>query len=93
MSDRVVVDFTPSGKPVRHGKVGAYRNHKCRCNPCTAEHAASIAKDRAERRKHPIPNFVVHGKADTYSNWGCRCKACTADHARKRREQYQRSGT
>jgi|SRR6185312_7019735 hypothetical protein len=39
-----------SDKPIRHGTVGGYTNHACRCQPCTAAHRASAADYRARRK-------------------------------------------
>jgi hypothetical protein len=34
-TDRRVVNFTKTGKPVKHGTPSGYRYHGCRCDPCT----------------------------------------------------------
>lgn len=40
----------PQGDP-RHGTVGAYNNHKCRCDPCRAAKVENNRRYRASRQK------------------------------------------
>jgi len=56
-----------------------YTNHGCRCDVCTADHAAYQTKRNAQRRAsvalRGLPETVRHGSS-AYDNWGCRCDTC-----------------
>lgn len=82
MSERVVVHFTPGGKPVTHGGSGtAYANYGCRCEPCTAANLERVSRRRKERSPADITDDRMHGKRSTYVNWNCRCEPCVEAHA------------
>lgn len=69
-----------------HGTLGGYRNHKCRCVPCTEANRLYQADHRLRLALRPVP---VHGTENAYSNYLCRCTLCRAAHtagARKRRD-------
>lgn len=89
MSDDKIVNFTPSGKPVKHGGSGtAYANYGCRCAECKLANSDRARRRRQERVTEEPPE-LAHGKYSTYSNWGCRCDACTqagSDHNKKNYE-------
>lgn len=82
MSDRVVVNFTKTGKPVTHGGSGtAYANYGCRCDACTEANTIRVEIRRRARLREGVPSDAVHGSSSTYSNWGCRCDECRAAHS------------
>jgi hypothetical protein len=65
-----------------HGRHATYRNHGCRCEPCSVAHRAEVARARARRHQRTADNGGIaptdtHG-ASTYSNWRCRCLTCLA---------------
>lgn len=68
-----------------HGEGQTYRNHGCRCAPCTKANAADQRAAR-ERRKGTTP-WSKHGLASSYENYGCRCPRCTKAATAKRAEQ------
>lgn len=53
--DPKIVSFLPreetniSSSNVPHGTTGGYRNHKCRCVPCTSAQRKAVAEYRARR--------------------------------------------
>lgn len=74
----------PPGDP-RHGKLGSYTNHKCRCDRCRKTLAA-YQRDYTHRTGLHRPMAVylaeraanheyVHGTEGGYHR-GCRCHAC-----------------
>ncbi len=64
-----------------------YRDGKCRCEICTADHRDRQRRENQDRRRRletgtaPPLEHGVHA----YTNWGCRCETCTeANKARCR---------
>lgn len=63
----------------------SYRNYRCRCEVCSASHAALTAKYRKRRAAGRVlidgrltaVDAARHGSASTYCNWQCRCRPCT----------------
>ena len=90
MTDRVIVNFTPTGKPVTHGGSGsAYANYGCRCELCIEANTARVDRRRRERQTEEQPANLPHGRDSTYSNWGCRCEPCKAAYSLKNRRAYE----
>ena len=89
MSERLIVNFTPGGKPVTHGGAGtAYANYGCRCDECTLANRFKVARRQAERRYEKVPSEEMHGKQSTYINWSCRCEPCSAAHSAVCKRNY-----
>ena len=59
---------------VRHGTIGGYTNHGCRCTACTEALRVSHATWKANA---PEPN---RHDFSTYVNYGCRCPQCRESH-------------
>lgn len=79
MTERRFVEYTPTGKLVKHGGSGsAYSHWGCRCDACVEANRARVARRLAERRGEEIPEDVEHGKSATYANCSCRCEECNA---------------
>ena len=78
MTEVKIVEFTPGGKPVTHGKTVTY-NYGCRCEECSDARRELTRKAREKRLERTAEGAVggEHGKAATYSNWNCRCRPCT----------------
>lgn len=76
----VRVDFTPTGKPVVHGKAGSYQRHGCRCLKCRRANSEASREWRA-RIKGTGPQEVKpytppkHGTRRGYG-LGCSCDPC-----------------
>lgn len=89
MNDENIVNFTPGGKPVKHGGSGtAYSNYGCRCPECKQANSER-AKRRRKERVGEIPPETAHGKYSTYSNWGCRCDDCVKAGSEHNKQYYQ----
>lgn len=90
MTERVV-NFTPTGKRVKHGSHGGYRNHGCRCALCRAA-ARDYQRAYTHRTGRRTPMDVyqagrptpTHGGQYMYNQRGCRCDVCV-EAARVRR--------
>ena len=84
-------------RPIKHGTAHAYRERKCRCEPCVAAYRARRAAHKARRRqryKANIGNPPNHGTVTGYQDYKCRCEACTnanLDAEKKRNERKQQS--
>lgn len=75
----------------RHGTLGGYINHNCRCAECRVANRDYNARRRKERKQGQKPSAwaVLRGASGeprmhnryTYSNWGCRCERCKADNS------------
>lgn len=84
-------------KTLRHGRVGTYTHHGCRCSDCLAasrDYKTEVRKRQLQRRVlvdgrlvHPD---VEHGRENSYTNWGCRCQPCTTANTAAVRK-YRRS--
>jgi hypothetical protein len=62
----------------RHGTIGGYANHKCRCARCVEAIRAYNVALHAYRAEHPLdPDDPRHGRFSTYVHWRCRCMPCT----------------
>lgn len=101
MSRNRVVNFTKTGKRVRHGTVGGYTNHHCRCALCRSAfrvnalewshrtgYTRPLQEVLAERRA-----AVQHGSSYMYQVIRCRCAVCVegARTQRAREREKQRS--
>lgn len=76
----------------RHGSIGAYTNHRCRCEVCRKSWRLFMAEKRAARVARLATEPVAHGLYSTYTNWGCRCDRCRRANTRYAREyKYARS--
>jgi ribosomal protein L34E len=59
-TERTIVEYTPSGKLVVHGRASSYNNHKCKCDECTEAWAIYIAaggyvkKHRESKKKKGV---------------------------------------
>ena len=77
---------------IEHGTAGGYRNHKCRCQPCTEAHriahTASIERLRAKVAAGEVE--IPHGTQNAYANYGCRCVPCTGAHAASKTQTQRR---
>lgn len=63
----------------RHGTGSFYRNHGCRCEPCSAAAAVESQRQYRNRLATPIdPNDPRHGHRSFYNAYGCRCEPCKA---------------
>jgi hypothetical protein len=70
----------------------AYRNSRCRCDRCRADHLARCHTER-QRRVQLLADGLAnptHGKDSTYNNFGCRCGPCNQAHADVSAQQYLR---
>lgn len=67
-------------KPIKHGTLTGYINHKCRCGACRAAKTAYRADVRDRHRSAP-PEAIPHGTRHGYDHYGCRCGACRAAEA------------
>lgn len=76
-------------KPIKHGTVHAYREHKCRCEPCVKANYANAKQWRNNARNRPTPESV-HGSINGYSIYGCRCGPCKAASTAARRRLVER---
>ncbi len=47
----MIVENSPSGKPVVHGRASSYNNYGCRCQACTKAWADYMRPRIAARRK------------------------------------------
>lgn len=77
---------TGDGDP-RHGTLGGYTNHRCRCDLCVAESRRYNRERDRERRaalEPPPPGDPRHGQERTFND-GCRCDLCRAAAAAGRR--------
>jgi hypothetical protein len=63
-----------------HGTPGGYRNHDCRCAPCTRANTGHVARWRAVHRGLEPPYHGEYG----YNMFGCRCPACRKGHRQYR---------
>ncbi len=85
-----------SREPWKHGTIGGYSNHKCRCDACAKvwrDYCRELAWDTGRRRPMEIHlnNLIakhVHGTEGGY-NRGCKCALCltAASEARKERRE------
>lgn len=76
---------------MKHGRVGTYTNHKCRCAPCREANSKYVARRRVERlAEDKDPNDPRHGLASFYGNHGCRCELCRLAWNRDFRERQRR---
>lgn len=78
---------------VVHGSIGAYNNHRCRCQPCRVEWA-KYTRDLRRRRRARLERgevTVEHGLSSTYLNWGCRCPLCREAHTQLCRSRLERA--
>lgn len=74
---------------IKHGTVGAYTNHACRCKECRAANRRSHQSRREQRQAErvmvggrliaPLPD-EYHGRPSTYAYHGCRCRDCVGAH-------------
>ena len=75
----------------RHGSVGFYRNHACRCGRCSEAHLATVRREQQRRVSGGAKNDPTdsrHGKFSFYISYGCRCERCVtgaAEYRQKRR--------
>lgn len=75
--------------PVKHGTIGTYNNHRCRCGECRVAWA-NYTRDLRARRRGRLERGeieVQHGNPSTYQNWGCRCASCGVAHSKFLRER------
>ena len=64
---------------IKHGTLGGYTNHRCRCVDCTLANSIRQALYRPRIRAAGLPdNDPRHGTNNGYTNYGCRCDDCTA---------------
>lgn len=83
------VDFTPSGKPTRHG-TGTTYNRGCRCEECRANHYNRMQKTFERIRNATLPSGDKrHGTVNGYFNYACRCEPCKAEGAAKNKADYE----
>lgn len=70
----------------RHGTIGAYTNHGCRCAACRQTWTTYITTARTARiARGPLPDDDPrHGSVNTYNNYNCRCPEC-----RKAKSDYR----
>ena len=62
----------------RHGSLGAYTNHRCRCQRCRDAYSRYQVPIRQAFRQHGLePDDPRHGTDNGYTNYGCRCPDCT----------------
>lgn len=81
----VRIEFTPSGKPMKHGGSGmGYSHYGCRCEECTAANTWRYRRRTNARRPEDAP-AGSHGSPSTYVNWHCRCVECRAAMSAKNR--------
>lgn len=59
-----------------HGTTGGYRNHDCRCGPCTQANTEHVAHWRATHKGLEPP---YHGEY-AYNMFSCRCGVCKEEH-------------
>ena len=88
------VDYTKTGKPVRHGTRAGYNRHGCRCEACRDWGREYHRRRREQLRQSGKP--IPHGTANGYSHHGCRCEACrdwNQEYRRRYHEQLQQPGT
>jgi hypothetical protein len=74
---------------MKHGTIGCYTNHKCRCDECRS--AWATWQRRARQRRRTSGAAAVHGTVSTYTNHACRCVACRRA-ARVRKQVYDEDG-
>ena len=73
-------------KPIKHGTLSGYHNHKCRCDECRAaateyerrRREANKAKGNPPVKKKMPKGPVPHGTPNGYNAHKCRCDACKA---------------
>ena len=86
------VDYTKTGKPVRHGTNAGYTKHGCRCEACREWNSEYRRRRREQLRQPGKP--IPHGTRSGYDNYGCRCDECRdwqRENSRRRREQLRQS--
>jgi len=84
----------PLPKPIQHGTVSGYVNHKCHCDKCREAWRVYNRKRRAERyaytKAHGLPRTVKHGSPAAYNQWGCNCDVCSIGHMIYNRRYYKK---
>jgi hypothetical protein len=71
----------------RHGSLGMYGNHGCRCAECRAANAAYQRELMARYKREG--GRGEHGTSYRYDT-GCRCDACRRAHNEKSRKTKKR---
>ncbi len=89
----VVNRIRPGDGDPRHGTVGSYTNHRCRCPDCTEAWRRYCIEDYLPRiRAVGLPiGDARHGTYNGYYNYRCRCDECRAANAVYRRDYYRRN--
>jgi hypothetical protein len=59
-----------------HGTTGGYRNHECRCIPCTRANTVQVQLWREDHQGTQPPYHGEYG----YNMFGCRCAVCREEH-------------
>jgi hypothetical protein len=90
---RIVNRIRPDDGDPRHGTLGGYTNHHCRCVDCTEANTRYYVEDYRPRiRAAGLPDGDErHGSYNAYTNYQCRCVDCRAAHAEYARDYHQRS--
>ena len=82
------VDYTMTGKLVRHGTPAGYVHHRCRCDECRDWSQEYNRRRREQLRQSDKP--IPHGTTSGYRDHGCRCDEChdwmRENHRRWRRD-------
>ncbi len=64
---------------MKHGTLGAYQYHRCRCDQCRT--ATTVYSKKARARRFAATQAGGEPPSHGYSgyvNYGCRCDLCTA---------------
>lgn len=86
--DNPRVDFTPTGKPTKHGTPSTY-NRGCRCEECRANHYERMCKTFENIRGKGLPEGDKrHGTINGYINYSCRCEPCKGAGAAKNKAAH-----
>lgn len=73
-------------KPIPHGTLSGYTNHKCRCDDCRHAMATYNRELRRSKGIQP-PKRAQHGSPSKYRA-GCRCEECVAAKSADRSQRY-----
>jgi predicted metal-binding protein len=82
--------YPHSPRKVEHGKDSTYRNHKCRCDACTAA-SRLYSKKLREKMANTPRDQIEHGKYYSYVMYGCRCEPCTKTNTEYSAEYQKRT--
>jgi hypothetical protein len=72
----------PGDGDPRHGTLGGYTNHRCRCPECREANRIHCVEEYIPRiRATGLPDGDErHGTYNGYRNYRCRCEQCRAAH-------------